>query len=74
MGSIAYRREGLKTAWRNLSARARLGETFGFIDAIALFYKAGLCTREVALEMLRSRVTPDDLKEYRRVRQLEPIV
>jgi hypothetical protein len=74
MGSIAERREGLKTHWRNLSARARLGELFGFIDALAVFYKAGYISREQALEMLQAKATKDDLKEYRRVRQLESIL
>jgi divalent metal cation (Fe/Co/Zn/Cd) transporter len=73
MGSIHERREGLKTHWRNLSARARLGESFGFIDALSILYKAGHVSRELALELLRERIAPDDLREYRRVRQAEPI-
>lgn len=73
MGSLTERREGLKTAWRNLSARARLGESFGFIDALALFYKAGHISRELAVEMLRGRVSAEELREYRRVRQVEPL-
>jgi divalent metal cation (Fe/Co/Zn/Cd) transporter len=73
MGALTERREGLKTHWRNLSARARLGECFGFLDALAVFYKAGHISREIALEMLHRHASPDELKEYRRVRGLDPI-
>jgi hypothetical protein len=73
MGSIAERNEGLKTAWRNLSARARLGETFGFIDALSILYKGGFINRANALEMLRRRASREELAEYRRVRHLDPI-
>lgn len=73
MGSLSQRREGLKTAWANLSTRARLGESFGFIDALVIFYKAGHITRELALDMLQRRVTSDELREYRRVRRVDPL-
>jgi hypothetical protein len=73
MGSIAERNEGLKTHWRNLSARARLGECFGFIDALAILYKGGFITRASALEMLNRRASREELAEYRRIRQLDPI-
>jgi hypothetical protein len=73
MGSIANRDRAMKTVWRDLSARARLGESFGFLDALALLFKAGFISRELALEMLQGRVSQDELKEYRRVRQFDPV-
>jgi hypothetical protein len=72
-GTLTTRREGLKTHWRNLSARARLGESFGFIDALVVCFKAGHISRDLALEMLAHRVTADELKEYRRVRGCDPL-
>lgn len=73
MGSIDRRREGLKTHWRNLSARARLGESFGFITALSVIYKAGHITKQLAIELLAHHVTAEELKEYRRVHQLDPL-
>jgi divalent metal cation (Fe/Co/Zn/Cd) transporter len=58
----------MKTMWRDLSSRARLGEAFGFIDAIALMYKLGRLSREQVIEMLGQRVSKEDLAEYRKVR------
>jgi hypothetical protein len=73
MGSIAARNNAMKTCWRDLSARARLGECFGFIDALVIFYKAGHISKELAVEMLDRRVSMSELAEYKRVRQVDPI-
>jgi divalent metal cation (Fe/Co/Zn/Cd) transporter len=74
VGALTHRRCGMKTMWRDLSARARLGEIFGFIDAIALLYKAGTISREQVKQYLSERVSKADLAEYRRVRSNETLV
>lgn len=74
MGAIAERRTGIKTAWRDLSARAQRGEAFGWIQAVSLMYKCGhFKDREQALEVLFMKVTADDLREYRRTMKVEAL-
>lgn len=68
VGTLTQRRRGMKTMWRDLSTRARLGEVFGFIDCIALLYKAGAISREQVRQYLNEHVNKDELVEYRRVR------
>lgn len=68
-GALTQRRSGMKTMWRDLSSRARLGEVFGFIDAIALIYKLGYIDRDRVVELLaHHNVSKADLAEYRKVR------
>lgn len=74
MGTLQQRREGLKTAWRDLSERARRGEAFGHIGAAAILYSAGYFPdRESMLEFLYRGATAEDLKAYRRVHQKDPL-
>jgi hypothetical protein len=74
MGAIAERRTGLKTAWRDLSARAERGEAFGWIQAVSLMYKLGhFQDREQALEVLFKKATAADLRAYRQAHGIEAL-
>ena len=64
----------MKTVWRDLSTRARLGESFGWIEAVSLMYGQGLfADREAALEMLFRKATAEDIREYRKIKGVEPL-
>jgi hypothetical protein len=64
----------MKTVWRDLSTRARLGESFGWIEAVSLMHGQGLfADREAALEMLFRKATAEDIREYRKIKGVEPL-
>jgi len=74
MGAIAERRRLHKTAWRNLSIRAARAEAFAWIEVVTELFKAGrFASREDAVALLLTKVSKDDLKEYRRTKQVDPI-
>lgn len=57
-----------------MSTRARLGESFGWIDCVSLMYKLGFFKdREAALELLFTKATAEDIRQYRKVKGVEPL-
>ena|GEM_PF-4653980 len=65
--TIAQKKATGKRLWGELSDRARLGEKFGFIAAIRIFYLSGTITRTRAIELLNeNQITREDLRAFKR--------
>lgn len=69
MGAIAERRIAGKTAWKVQGDRR---ESFGWIAAVTMIYKGGYIPRQVAEGMLRARVTPEDVEQFKQARGEDP--